>query len=154
MLVNKDFEEFFALLNSHNVRFLLVGGYAVAFHGAPRYTGDIDVYYERSTKNAGAIVAALAAFGFESLGLTTEDFLTEGRVIQLGQAPNRIDLINQISGVQFSTAWRSRVADRYGEIPIRYIGKRTLLKNKRATNRDKDIVDVNRLTTMTKKKKK
>lgn len=101
MLVNKDFEECFVLLTAHNVRFLLVGGYAVAFHGAPRYTGDIDVYYERSPRNAKALFAALQDFGFGDVGLSEKDFLTHGRVIQLGQPPNRIDFINHIDGVSF-----------------------------------------------------
>lgn len=154
MLVNKDFEECFALLNAHKVRFLLVGGYAVAFHGAPRYTGDIDVYYARSPRNAKAILIALHAFGFGTVGLSETDFLTHGRVIQLGHPPNRIDFINYIDGVSFQTAWRSRSKDRYGDVPVLYIGKQALLKNKRASKREKDLLDLHRLTDSTRSKLK
>ena len=151
MLINQDFEEFFGLLNAHKVCYLLVGGYAVAFHGAPRYTGDIDIYYKRSPHNAKAILEALKDFGFGSLDLAETDFMTHGRVVQLGQPPNRIDLINLIDGVEFASAWRSRVKDAYGEKPVFYIGKVPLLRNKRAAGRTKDLLDLERLQSQKKK---
>lgn len=150
MLINKDFEEFFGLLNTHKVRYLLVGGYAVAFHGAPRYTGDIDIYYERSLHNAKAILATLKDFGFGDLDILADDFMTHGRVVQLGTPPNRIDLINFIDGVIFATAWRSRVKDAYGSISIFYIGRTSLLRNKRTSGRTKDLLDLERLQAQNK----
>lgn len=145
MLVTDDFKEFLQLLNAHNVRFLLVGGYAVGFHGYPRLTQDMDIFYEITAENARAVRAALDAFGFKSLGLTERDFLKEGQVIQLGHPPNRIDLINTITAVSFRTAWRSRVKGDYGGVVVYFIGRVPLSRNKRATGRDKDLVDVRHL---------
>lgn len=147
MLINDDFKEFFELLNAHKVHYLIVGGYAVGFHGYPRYTQDIDIFYERSEANAKAIWSALRAFGFGSVGLAQEDFVKDNQVVQLGQPPNRIDLINTIDGVTFDTAWQTRVFGKYGEVPVSFIGKTELLHNKKATGRDKDLLDAKFLTS-------
>lgn len=149
MLINDDFKEFFELLNAHKVSYLIVGGYAVGFHGYPRYTQDIDVFYERSEANAKAMWSALQAFGFGNVGLAQEDFVKDNQVVQLGQPPNRIDLINTIDGVTFETAWQTRVSGEYGKIPVSFIGKAELLHNKKTTGRDKDLLDAKLLTQTT-----
>lgn len=139
---NKDFEEFFELLNKHKVRFVVVGGYAVVFHGFPRFTGDIDVYYEAETKNIEALLSALSEFGFNFPELTVPELSKQGQVVQLGQPPNRIDLINQISGREFEPVWQNKVAGSYGKESVFYINLDDLLQNKQATARTKDLQDI------------
>ena len=102
MILNPDFKEFFQLLNENDVRYLIEGGYAVAYHGYPRYTKDIDVWISINPENAERVIKTLSDFGFESLGLEASDFLDEETVIQLGYAPNRIDLIMGVPGVDFN----------------------------------------------------
>src|SRR5690606_3058366 len=109
MQVSKDFEEFFELLNLNSVRYLIVGGYAYAIYAEPRYTKDLDIFYERDKINADKLLTltCVEKFGFDSLKLTPEDFTKSGRVIQIGYPPLRIDLINEIDGVTFNEAWRN-----------------------------------------------
>ncbi len=99
MIISQDFKEFIVLLNTHNVRYLVIGGYAVAFHGHPRYTKDIDIWIDRTPDNAGQLIHVLENFGFSSLELTTKDFLTPGYTIQRGFPPNRTDLITSLKQV-------------------------------------------------------
>ena len=139
---NKDFEEFIELLNKNKVRFVIVGGHAVAFHGYPRYTGDIDFLFESDSANAKAIVKTLTAFGFKSLGISNQDLCKKGQVVQLGQPPNRIDLINVIDGVAFKKIWTNKVPGKYGSQPCFYIGFEELLANKANVRRPKDIADI------------
>lgn len=106
MSVSKDYEELFTCLNAHGVRALIVGAYAVAFHAKPRFTKDIDLLVEPTRENAARLVAALSDFGFGSLGLSADDFAAPGRVVQLGYAPNRIDLLTAIDGVALTTSGR------------------------------------------------
>jgi len=101
IMLSKDFKEFIELLNAYNVRYLVVGGYAVAFHGHPRYTKDLDVWVELSRENADNIIDALEEFGFESLGLKAEDFLESSQIIQLGYPPNRIDILTTLKEIKF-----------------------------------------------------
>jgi len=145
MEAQKDFKELLALFNAHNVNYLVVGAYALAFHGAPRNTGDIDILVEPSPANAQKIVAALNDFGFGSLGLTHEDFEKPDQIIQLGVPPVRIDIITSISGVSWGEAFEGRVADFYGDVPVHYIGKLQYIKNKKASGRLKDLADVESL---------
>ena len=145
MEVQKDFKEFFALLNEHEVDFMIVGGYALAFHGAPRFTGDIDVFVKPDKKNAQRILKALEEFGFSSLDLSTDDFQEKNRVVQLGMPPVRIDIITSISGVAWEEADATKEPGNYGEIPVFYIGKVQYVANKRATGRTKDIADIEAL---------
>ena len=105
MVLNPDFKEFFQLLNANEVHYLIIGGYAVAFHGYPRYTKDIDIWIWIDQENAQRVVKTLQDFGFESLGLKIEDFLEGGTIIQLGYAPNRIDLIMGAPGVVFEECY-------------------------------------------------
>lgn len=145
MEVQKDFKEFLALLNAHEVDFMIVGGYALAYHGAPRYTGDIDVFIKPDSKNAKRIMKVLEEFGFSSLELSIDDFKKEDSVVQLGLPPVRIDIITSISGVTWEQADASKEPGKYGEVPVFYIGKNQYVANKRATGRAKDIADIEAL---------
>jgi Nucleotidyl transferase of unknown function (DUF2204) len=137
-----DFEELFACLNARSVRAVVVGGHALAFHGRPRFTKDLDVFVEPSPANARNLVAALEDFGFGGLGLTLEDFATPGKIVQLGVAPNRIDLLTAIDGVTFEEAWSGRVAGRFGAQMVYYLGRQEFIKNKRAAGRPQDLADL------------
>lgn len=145
MEVQKDFREFLALLNAHKVDFIIVGGYALAFHGAPRYTGDIDIFIKSDKNNAKRIINVLKDFGFSTLELSIEDFQKEDNVIQLGLPPVRIDIITSISGVSWTQAEASKERGEYGDVPVFYLGKDQYLANKRATGRAKDIADIEAL---------
>jgi len=145
MKLDKNLREFIALLNSTKVNYLVVGGHAVAFHGRPRFTGDVDFFVERSAENAARLVDVVKAFGFGSVGAKAEDFLQPGMVVQLGRPPNRIDLLTSIDGVEFADAWRRKVAGDLDGIPVSFIGKQDLLANKRATGRPQDIADASEL---------
>lgn len=145
MEVQEDFKEFLALLNAYEVDFMIVGGYALAFHGAPRYTGDIDVFIKPDIKNAQRIMKVLEEFGFSSLELSIDDFKKEDIVVQLGLPPVRIDIITSISGVTWEQADASKEPGKYGELPVFYIGKNQYVANKRATGRAKDIADIEAL---------
>lgn len=146
MEVQPDFSEFLASLNAAGVEYLVVGAYALAFHGAPRNTLDLDVYVRPTAANAVRFLAALDRFGFGSLGLQAADFTVPGRILQLGRPPVRIDVMTSISGVRWSTAWRGRVSGRYGEVPVPFLGQKQFLANKRASGRAKDLADVEALT--------
>ncbi len=122
MEVQKDFREFLALLNEHEVDFMIVGGYALAFHGAPRYTGDIDVFIKPDKENAQRNIKVLEEIGFSSLDFSVEDFQEENNVVQLGLPPVRIDIITSISGVTWEEAEASKEPGKYGDLSIFYIG--------------------------------
>lgn len=142
MTLSRDVREFVELLNSHKVDYVIVGGHAVAFHGYPRYTGDIDFFIRPTEANAEGVLAVLDAFGFGDVGIELEDLSTPGRIVQLGLPPNRIDLVTGISGVDFDEVWANRVAATLDGIPVSLIGKEELLLNKRASGRAKDLADV------------
>lgn len=144
--IPKDLREFIGLLNSHDVRYLIVGGYAVAYHGYPRMTGDIDVFVEVSTANARKLEAVMAEFGFASLGLSAKDFLEPGTIIQLGNPPNRIDLLTSLSGLTFAGAWEQRVSDVFDSLTMVFVGREALLVNKAAAGRPKDLADLDALS--------
>lgn len=145
MEVQKDFKEFLALLNVHEVDFMIVGGYALAYHGAPRYTGDIDVFVKPDRKNAQRIIKVLEEFGFSSLDLSIDDFQNEDNVVQLGLPPVRIDIITSISGVSWEQADTTKEPGLYGNVPVNYIGKKQYIANKKAIGRAKDIADIEAL---------
>jgi hypothetical protein len=145
MEVQPDFRDLLALLNEHEVEYLIVGAYALAFHGAPRFTGDIDVYVRPDGENANRVAAALTKFGFGSVGISAADFERPGRVVQLGVAPVRIDLITSISGVSWNEAEAGRVAGTYGDLSVFFLGRGELVANKRATGRKKDLADLEAL---------
>jgi hypothetical protein len=128
------------------VKYLIVGGHAVAYHGYPRTTGDIDLFIEASDENAAKLEKVLAGFGFGSLGLTAQDFLEPGTIIQLGYPPNRIDLVTSISGVTFAKAWERRVCDRVEGLPMIFVDRQTLLTNNAASGKPKDLADIDALS--------
>jgi hypothetical protein len=144
--LEKDLREFIESLNSKRVEFIVVGGHAVAFHGHPRYTGDIDIFIRQSPENVLRLIDAISAFGFTQLGLKAKDLLQTDVMIQLGHPPNRIDLLTDIAGVEFEEAWAGRVAGGLDDLPVFFLDLKSLLKNKRAMGRDKDLADVNRLS--------
>lgn len=145
MVLNKDFKEFIESLNKNNVRYLVVGGYAVAFHGHPRYTKDLDIWIQSDEKNAENLLAALDDFGFGSLDLKAEDFLTPGYIIQLGYPPNRIDLLTVIKGVEFETCYAAKIHTEIEGIRINFIDLSNLKKNKKSTGRYQDLADLENL---------
>jgi hypothetical protein len=145
MQLDRDFKEFVSLLNARNVRYLIVGGYAVAAHGLPRYTGDFDTWIWLNKENAQRVLRALDEFGFGGLDITEEDLSREDSVIQLGYPPHRIDLLTSISGVNFEDAWLHRLeVEIEGEV-VGFIGRDDLITNKRAVGRPQDLADVARL---------
>lgn len=146
MKLHKDLREFIALLNSHKVDYLIVGGHAVAFHGYPRFTGDTDFLVRPTAENAQHLIRALDAFGFGGIGLDASTFTQPDKVVQLGRPPNRIDLLTSISGVDFKKAWEGRVDAELDGLPVCFLGRAALLQNKRATGRTKDLDDVEKLT--------
>lgn len=145
MTLHPDIHEFIALCLSQKVELLLVGGYALAFHGAPRFTEDIDLMILVSPQNADRLTKVLNDFGFGNAGISRDDFLEVDQVIQLGRAPNRIDLLTGISGVTWEQAWESRSTVNLDGLEIPLIGKEELIANKEATGRPQDIADVARL---------
>lgn len=145
MNTHPDFQDFLKLLNDHRVEYMVVGGYAVAFHGYPRFTKDIDIFYRPSAENAERIRAALLSFGFQPETISIEMLLADNRITSLGREPLRIDLLNAIDGVTFEECLSGVVAGMYGNVPIPFIGMDALLANKLAANRPQDRVDVERL---------
>jgi hypothetical protein len=129
-------------LNRHGVRYLVVGGYAFAFHAIPRYTKDIDIFLEPSVENAELLMAALTDFGFGDAGLSVEDFSTPDKIIRLGREPNCADLITSIQGVDFEEAWNGRVEGRYGNETVHFLGRAELIRNKESAGRPQDLADV------------
>lgn len=123
------------------MRFLVVGGFAVAVHGIPRYTKDLDIWVECSEDNAKRLLAVLEAFGFGSLELSVEDFTTPDLVIQLGYEPNRIDFLTGLTGVMFDDAFPKRISATIDGIDVPVIDRASLAINKRAFGRPQDLVD-------------
>jgi hypothetical protein len=145
MPISSDFREFIELLRLEKVDYLVVGAYAVAWHGHPRYTGDLDLLLRPSADNARRVVNALHAFGFGSLGLKAADFSAPGMIVQLGFPPNRIDLLTSITGVSFDDAWNGRMTGEIGGMEVPMIGLSELLRNKESTGRTKDEADAQEL---------
>lgn len=152
MKLQKDLGEFIASLNSSRVEYVVVGGYAVAFHGHPRFTGDIDFLVRPTHDNAARLMSALAAFGFTSPGLSADDFVRPDSIVQLGVAPHRIDLLTAITGVGFDEAWAGRTPGELGGLPVSFLGYDALLKNKLATGRSRDADDAARLKDVASRK--
>jgi hypothetical protein len=142
MEAQRDFRDLLALFNAHKVDYLIVGAYALAYHGAPRYTGDMDILVRPDSENAQRVLRALGDFGFGSLGLTVEDFSSPEKVVQLGVAPVRVDIVTSITGVSWEDAAAGRLAGTYGGLEVYYLGKKQLILNKRALGRKKDLADL------------
>jgi predicted nucleotidyltransferase len=144
-LLSQDFKEFIQSLNANDVQYLIIGGYAVAVHGHPRYTKDLDVWLESSETNALKVVKALQDFGFGSLGLSDKDFVEPELVIQLGYPPNRIDLLTYADGVAFTDCYQRRMMVEIGGVSVNFIGLEELKKNKLASGRPQDLADLSAL---------
>jgi hypothetical protein len=127
---------------------VIVGGYAVAFHGYPRFTKDIDIFFRNSEDNIPRIRAALIAFGFPASDLPSALFSESGNIIQFGVSPVRVDIINEIDGVSFDEAFAGRVGSTYGSVEVSFIGLDQLIKNKVASGRPQDAVDAQKLKAM------
>lgn len=145
MKLSRDFHELLACFARHDVRYLVIGGWALAAHGVPRMTKDLDLWVFPESTNADAVVTALHEFGFTGLGLTAKDFEEEGIVVQLGYPPNRVDLITSPTGVSFSACWQDRLELNLDGVQVPFIGLDGLKANKRATGRSQDLVDLETL---------
>lgn len=141
----KDFKEFIECLNANGVEYVIVGGYAQAFHGRPRFTGDLDVLVRPGPENAARLEAALRSFGFAGSGLSAADFLSEERVVQLGVPPCRIDILTSLTGCTFDEVWAGRIPARLGGVPVNFIGREEYVRNKRAVGRPQDLADLDAL---------
>ena len=137
-----EFERLLALFNAHRVEYVVVGGYALAFHGAPRVTGDLDVLVKPDRQNAGRILAALNEFDFASMQLTLADFTMPENVVQLGEPPVQIDIMTTLTGVSWEHAAAGRVDSQYGRTPIYIISRDDFIANKRALGRQRDLADL------------
>lgn len=149
MQLNKDLREFIELLNANDVDYVIVGGFAVAWHGYPRFTADIDVLIRPSAGNAGSVVKTLRDFGFAALGVCADDLSRPGQVVQLGAKPNRIDLITSLEGVTLDEVWASSVAGAIDGVPVTFIGREELIRNKEHVGRPQDLADASALRKRT-----
>lgn len=140
--MNEDFAEFASLLEKAGVRYLIVGGYSVALHGFPRYTGDIDFFVAISRENAAKLVRVFEDFGFGDLGLREEDFSQPDYVVEIGREPRKIQVLTGIDGVDFEAAWNNHVVEKVSGMKLKFIGKHELILNKRAVGRPKDQIDL------------
>ncbi|TES93386.1 MAG: hypothetical protein E3J87_02380 [Candidatus Cloacimonadota bacterium] len=142
MKVEKDYEDLLRLLSKYTVRYCIIGSYAVAFYAKPRYTKDLDILVEPNIENGEKIIKALKKFGFESLELSSEDFSRPGKIIQLGYEPVRVDIITSIDGPDFEEIWSHKQTGIYGKEKVFFIGINELIKNKKASKRKQDKVDL------------
>jgi len=140
-----DFKEFLRLLNAHEVEYLLIGGYAVSYHGYPRATADMDIWVAVHPANADRLVAALKEFGFDLPDLTPDLFLHEWQIIRLGVPPVRIEIATTISGVNFAECYAERVEDTLDGVPVNLISRQRLKQNKKASGRHQDLADLEHL---------
>jgi hypothetical protein len=145
MNLEKDLREFIELLNALDVHYLVVGAFALAYHGHPRYTGDIDLFIERTAENADKLMQVIQKLGFGDLDLSVDDFLQEDQVIQLGISPNRIDLLTFLSGVSFQEAWTTREHGEIDGLNVPFISKEMFKRNKAASGRTRDLADLEQL---------
>ncbi len=153
-MLNLDFKELLQLFNANGVRYLVVGGYAVAFHGHPRYTKDLDVWIEISPENAANVMKALQQFGFGAVGLQIEDFLKPTQITQLGYPPGRVDILGELAAVDFPHCYAARLEIRVDDVTVCVIGADDLIKNKLASGRHQDLADVEKLGGSPEKKRK
>lgn len=145
MEISKDFREFLKLLNKNNVKYLIVGGYALAFHGHPRYTKDIDIWVLVNHDNAENIIKTLTDFGFSALKLKKDDFLNPGYVIQLGYPPHRIDILTSVTGLNFEDCYLTKIEVDIAGLKVSFIDLENFKKNKKAVGRFQDLADLENL---------
>lgn len=136
MTESRDFEDLFASLNAHEVRYLVVGGYAVAIHARPRFTDDLDLFISRAAENATRLTDALADFGYGPPEVAPDRFLRPNRIIQLGIPPHRVDILTSIKGVTFDACWTGRMTGKYGGQEVSFIGRSDLVASKEAAGKD------------------
>jgi predicted nucleotidyltransferase len=145
MKLERDLREFIELLNARDVRYVIVGAFALAHYGRPRYTGDIDFFVESSAQNAERLSEVLDQFGFANVGVVKEDFTAADQVVQLGVEPHRMDLMTSISGVAFEEAWSTREYGDLDGLQVPYISRELLKRNKAAVGRKQDLADLDYL---------
>jgi hypothetical protein len=143
--MNQDFLDLLRAFIDRNVRFLIVGAYALAVHGRPRATGDLDVWVDATPENAAKVMAALEQFGAPTAQVSAEDFSRPGKVFQMGLPPVRIDVLTELTGLTFSEAWSSRTQAAFGPVVADVIGREAFIRNKRATGRARDLGDIEAL---------
>lgn len=143
--MNSDFAELLRTFNENQVRYLVIGGYAVMLYSEPRYTKDLDIWIEVSEENAAKVFRALAAFGAPLRGLSPADFQREGFFYQMGQPPARVDILMSVDGVTFAEAWPNRQESELGDARAWFIGKQDLIRTKRASGRHIDLHDIDLL---------
>jgi hypothetical protein len=144
--MNPDFVDLLRAFIAADVRFLVVGAYALALHGRPRATGDLDLWVDATAENAARVMDALAAFGAPLAAITAADFSSPGVTYQIGVSPGRIDLLTELTGLSFADAWPDRQRGAFGDIQVDYIGRAAFIRNKRATGRLKDLADIEGMT--------
>jgi hypothetical protein len=145
MEVQRDFKELLELFNDHKVDYVIIGAYALAFHGVPRYTGDLNILVKPDSDNAHRILDALNDFGFGALDLSGDDLTLPGRVIQLGISPVRIDITTSITGLTWKRVAKNKVSGDYGDVPVYFISKEDFIANKKALGRHRDLADIEAL---------
>jgi len=142
---SSDFRELLSLFNAENARYLIVGGFALAHYGKPRYTKDLDIWVDPSGDNPERVYRALARFGAPLESVCVEDFSDPDLIFQIGVEPLRVDILPSVSGVKFGDAWERREASRYGDVPVSVVGRQDYIANKRASGRPHDLRDVETL---------
>lgn len=142
-MTNRDFRDLLAAFAAHEVRFLIVGGYAVTYHVRPRFTKDLDLWIDPTAENAQRVMAALADFGapLAAHGVTARDFQTVGTVYQIGLPPNRVDFLTAVEALDFAACWGRRVTARFADVQVAYLSREDLITNKRAVGRPQDLID-------------
>lgn len=153
MKVERDYEDLLRLFNKHKVKYCIVGAFAVAYYAKPRFTKDMDILISPDAKNAKKAIKALGEFGFQSLDLVADDFTGEGKIIQLGYEPVRIDLMTSIAGCSFGEIWKNKTVGKYGKEKVYFIGLNELIKNKKALRREQDKMDLEILLTAKRRSK-
>lgn len=141
----KDFEDFIALCNKYELEYLVIGGFAVSIHGYPRTTKDLDICINKTAANAEKILSILKDFGFGSLNFKAEDFLKDEMIAQLGYEPIRIDILNDLNGIDFNFAFKNKRVVNMNGVPTNFIGYNELLVNKEKAGRDQDLLDIKKL---------
>ena len=140
--MNPDFVDLLRAFVAADVRFLIVGAYALALHGRPRATGDLDVWVDATPENAARVMRALEAFGAPLAEISADDFAREGVTYQIGVPPGRIDILTELTGLPFAEGWADRMRRPFGDVDVAFIGRASFIRNKRATGRVKDLADI------------
>jgi hypothetical protein len=142
MKIEKDYEEFLRLLNKNSVKYIVVGAFALALYSKPRYTQDLDILIETEEENIKKLINVLHEFGFKKINIKIEDLTKKDQILQLGYEPVRIDILTSITGCSFKEVWNNKLKEQYGKTLVNFIGKKELIKNKKAISRKQDIADL------------